>query len=53
MAEISEAGAQRISVGSRFVWVAVAAMVEAAEAIRDSGDFSRLAVRVYPDEWLG
>jgi hypothetical protein len=31
----------------------VAAMVSAAEAIRDSGDFSHLAVRVYPDEWLG
>jgi 2-methylisocitrate lyase-like PEP mutase family enzyme len=53
MDEITEAGAQRISVGSRLAWVAVAAMVEAAEAIRDSGDFSRLAVRVYPDEWLG
>jgi 2-methylisocitrate lyase-like PEP mutase family enzyme len=53
MAEITEAGAQRISVGSRLAWVAVAAMVEAAEAIRDSGDFSRLGVRVYPDEWLG
>jgi 2-methylisocitrate lyase-like PEP mutase family enzyme len=53
MAEITEAGAQRISVGSRLAWVAAAAMVEAAEAIRDSGDFSRLAVRVYPDEWLG
>jgi 2-methylisocitrate lyase-like PEP mutase family enzyme len=51
--EIFEAGAQRISVGSRLAWVAVAAMVEAAEAIRDDGDFSRLAVRVHPDEWLG
>ncbi len=53
MAEITAAGAQRISVGSRLAWVAVAAMVESAEAIRNSGDFSRLAVRVYPDEWLG
>jgi 2-methylisocitrate lyase-like PEP mutase family enzyme len=52
MGEMADAGAQRISVGSRLAWVAVAAMVSAAEAIRDSGDFSRLAVRVYPDEWL-
>jgi 2-methylisocitrate lyase-like PEP mutase family enzyme len=52
MAEITEAGAQRISVGAWFLWVGVAAMVEAAEAARDSGDFSRIAVRVYPDEWL-
>ena len=52
MDEITEAGAQRISVGSWFLWVGVAAMVEAAEAARDSGDFSRIDVRVYPDEWL-
>jgi len=52
-AEIFDAGAQRISVGAWFFWVAVAAMVEAAEAARDSGDFSRLAVRVHADEWLG
>lgn len=51
--EIFEAGAQRISVGARFLWVAVAAMVAAAESARDSGDFSRLAVRVHPDEWFG
>lgn len=53
MSEVTEAGAQRISVGSWFLWVGVAAVVEAAEALRDSGDFSRLAVRVHPDEWLG
>ena len=52
MREMAEAGAQRISVGSRFLWVAVAAMVSAAEAIRDSGDFAHLAVRVRPDDWL-
>jgi 2-methylisocitrate lyase-like PEP mutase family enzyme len=50
--EMVEAGAQRISVGARFLWVALAAMVEAAEAARDGGDFSRLAVKVSPDEWL-
>jgi 2-methylisocitrate lyase-like PEP mutase family enzyme len=53
MSEIAAAGAQRVSLGSRLAWVAVAAMVSAAEAIRDLGDFSQLAVRVYPDEWLG
>ena len=53
MSEMADAGAQRVSVGSRFLWVAVAAMVSAAGAIRDSGDFSQLAVRVHPDEWLG
>jgi 2-methylisocitrate lyase-like PEP mutase family enzyme len=53
MSEMAGAGAQRVSVGSRFLWVAVAAMVSAAGAIRDSGDFSQLAVRVHPDEWLG
>jgi 2-methylisocitrate lyase-like PEP mutase family enzyme len=53
MDEMAEAGAQRISVGSRLAWVAVAAMVSTAEAIRDSGDFSQLAVRVHPEEWLG
>jgi 2-methylisocitrate lyase-like PEP mutase family enzyme len=52
MDELTEAGAQRVSVGARLAWVALAAWVEAAEAIRDSGDFSRLGVRVYPDEWL-
>src|SRR5919108_1206114 len=52
LSEMADAGAQRVSVGSRLLWVAVAAMVSAAEAIRDSGDFSQLAVRVDPDEWL-
>jgi 2-methylisocitrate lyase-like PEP mutase family enzyme len=53
MSDVVEAGAQRISVGSRLAWVAVAAMVSAAKRMRDDGDFSELAVRVYPDEWLG
>jgi 2-methylisocitrate lyase-like PEP mutase family enzyme len=53
MTEMADAGAQRVSVGSRLLWVAVAAMVSAAKEIRDSGEFSQLAVRVHPDEWLG
>ena len=53
MDEIAEAGAQRISVGGALTWVAVAAMAGAAERIRDSGDFSALAVSVDLAEWLG
>jgi 2-methylisocitrate lyase-like PEP mutase family enzyme len=40
--EITEAGGQRISVGGALTWVAVGAMIEAAERIRDHGDFSGL-----------
>jgi 2-methylisocitrate lyase-like PEP mutase family enzyme len=42
MAEIVEAGAQRVSVGGSLTWVAVAAMIAAASQIRDQGDFSGL-----------
>jgi len=37
---IVEAGAQRISVGGRLAWTAVNALIVAATAIRDRGDFS-------------
>jgi len=43
MAEIVDAGAQRISVGGSLTWVAVSAMVAAATEIRDRGDFSSLS----------
>jgi 2-methylisocitrate lyase-like PEP mutase family enzyme len=52
MAEIVEAGAQRVSVGGALTWVAVGAMAAAAERIRDDGDFSAFAPRVPIDEWL-
>jgi 2-methylisocitrate lyase-like PEP mutase family enzyme len=42
MGEIVEAGAQRVSVGGALTWVAVNAMVDAAERMRDDGDFSAL-----------
>jgi 2-methylisocitrate lyase-like PEP mutase family enzyme len=42
MAEIVEAGAQRISVGGSLTWVAFTAMAAAATQIRDHGDFSSL-----------
>jgi len=43
MAEIFDAGAQRISVGGSLTWVAVSAMAAAATEIRDHGDFSSLS----------
>jgi 2-methylisocitrate lyase-like PEP mutase family enzyme len=52
VAEIFEAGAQRISVGGSFAWVALAAFAEAATKIRDDGDLSVLAARVRLGDWL-
>ena len=52
VAELAGAGARRISVGGSLTWVAVRALVDAAEAIRDRGDLSALAARVPLDEWL-
>ena len=42
MREIAAAGGTRVSVGGALTWVAVNAMAEAAEWIRDDGDFSVL-----------
>jgi hypothetical protein len=52
MDDVAGAGAQRVSVGSWLLWVGVAAMAEAAEEMRDSGDFTRLGIRVDP-KWVG
>ena len=52
MAQLAEAGAQRVSVGGSLTWVALSGMVAAAEAIRDRGDFSVLAAPVRLQEWL-
>ena len=51
-AEMTEAGAQRISVGGALTWVATKALVDAATAIRDRGDFSALGARLPLDEWF-
>jgi 2-methylisocitrate lyase-like PEP mutase family enzyme len=51
--EIFAAGAQRISVGGALTWVAAAALVEAAETLRDSGDLSVLSARLPLKDWLG
>jgi 2-methylisocitrate lyase-like PEP mutase family enzyme len=52
LAEIVDAGAQRVSVGGGLAWVAVDAMAAAAAAIRDRGDFSALTARPPVDDWL-
>lgn len=53
LAEITGAGAQRVSVGGGLTWVAIKAFADAATAIRDDGDLSSLAARVPLAEWLG
>jgi 2-methylisocitrate lyase-like PEP mutase family enzyme len=53
VADIVEAGAQRVSVGGGLTWVAVKAMADAASAIRDEGKLSALDVRVPLAEWFG
>jgi 2-methylisocitrate lyase-like PEP mutase family enzyme len=52
LAEIFDAGAQRVSVGGGLTWVAVGAFRDAAEAIRDRGDLSQLSVRLPLGDWL-
>ncbi len=42
MAELAEAGAQRVSVGGSLAWAAIEAAAGVATAMRDDGDFSGL-----------
>jgi 2-methylisocitrate lyase-like PEP mutase family enzyme len=51
-AEIAEAGAQRVSVGSGLTWAATNGLIEAAERIIDDGDFSGTATPGRVKEWL-
>ena len=51
-AEIAEAGAQRVSVGGGLTWAATNAMIEAAERIIDTGDFSGTGTPGRVKEWL-
>ena len=51
MAELAEAGAQRVSVGGRLAWTAVDALTKAAGDILERGDFSSLGTPP-PSEWL-
>src|SRR5262249_10886591 len=52
-AELSDAGAQRVSVGGALTWAAVGAFARAAQAIRDDGDFSALGESLPLRDWLG
>jgi 2-methylisocitrate lyase-like PEP mutase family enzyme len=52
LAAMAEAGARRVSVGGSLTWVAVRAMADAAESIRDTGDFSALTARLPLDDWF-
>ena len=51
-AEMTGAGAKRISVGGALTWVAAKAFADAATAIRDRGDFSALDAQLPVDDWL-
>src|SRR3954453_7082329 len=50
--ELAAAGAQRVSIGGGLSFVAADALISAATAIRDSGDFSVLSVEHSPREYL-
>jgi len=52
VAEIVDAGGQRISVGGGLTWVAIRAMAAAAEQIRDGGDLSSLTGPGPIRDWL-
>jgi 2-methylisocitrate lyase-like PEP mutase family enzyme len=52
VAQIFEAGAQRVSVGGSLTWVAVSAMADAAVAIRDRGDLSALSAQPPLRDWF-
>jgi 2-methylisocitrate lyase-like PEP mutase family enzyme len=52
MAEIAGAGATRVSVGGALTWVAVNAMADAAQRMRDDGDFSALVPAGQIRDWL-
>jgi 2-methylisocitrate lyase-like PEP mutase family enzyme len=52
VAEIVDAGAQRISVGGGLAWVAIAAFADAARTIRETGVFSSLGTKLPLRDWL-
>ena len=52
LAEIAEAGGQRVSVGSGLTWAATNGLIEAAERIIDNGDFSGTAAPGRVKDWL-
>jgi 2-methylisocitrate lyase-like PEP mutase family enzyme len=52
MADLAEAGAQRVSLGGTLTWAAVDALRADATAIRDEGDFSLLRPDPPLREWF-
>lgn len=52
MAQITDAGATRVSLGGSLTWAAVDAMVSVATAIVDRGDFSGLRPSPPPRDWF-
>jgi 2-methylisocitrate lyase-like PEP mutase family enzyme len=52
LAEIAAAGGTRVSVGGALTWVAVNAMADAAERIKNDGDFSALTGPGRIPDWL-
>jgi 2-methylisocitrate lyase-like PEP mutase family enzyme len=52
VAEVVEAGAQRISVGGALTWVAAKALADAAASLRDDGDFAVVSARVPLADWF-
>ena len=52
VADVFEAGAQRISVGGALTWVAAKALADAAASLRDDGDFGVLSARVPLADWF-
>jgi len=50
--EMAAAGARRVSVGGALTWVAANALVAAATAMRDTGDFSSLERPTQIEQWL-
>lgn len=53
LSAITDAGAQRISVGGGFAWAAVNGLVAAVEELRASGSFAALRSPADLTEWLG
>ena len=53
LAEIFDAGAQRVSVGGSLTWTAVEALADAATAIRNAGTFELLGDGSRVRGWLG
>ena len=52
LAEIVDAGAQRVSVGGGLTWVAVKAMADAAREIEEHGNLSSLGVSLPLRDWF-